>query len=202
MSSHRTDRRSAILDAVVDLLAAEGLAGVTHRAADAAAGLPPGSSTYYFPKKAELVRAAAAHLAAELEKDCDDLRIAFADVTARRGLEAAIDEAARGLVASAARGRRLLLARIELAMAAARHPDLADMGPRLAAAARRPIEFFVGLVSARAGGVPMDTYVGLIDGIALMHATGQGPEPTADQVAAVLRALAKDGAPDAAAPAP
>lgn len=39
MSTRRADRRSLILD----LLASKGLAGVTHRAADAAAGIPPGS---------------------------------------------------------------------------------------------------------------------------------------------------------------
>lgn len=194
MSSHQPDRRSAILDAVVDLLAAKGLAGVTHRAADAAAGIPPGSSTYYFPKKSDLLRAAASHLAAELEKDCDDLQIAFAEIASQQGVDAAINKAAGELVTSATHGRRLLLARIELTLAAAREPGLADIGPRLAAAARRPIEFFVGLISNGTSEVPVETYVGLIDGIGLMHATGQGPEPTTDQVTAVLRSLARDEA--------
>jgi DNA-binding transcriptional regulator YbjK len=195
MSSHTKSRRSAILDAVIGLLAEKGLAGVTHRAADLAAGLPQGSSSYYFPKKSELVRAAASRLADELGKDCDDLQIAFAEVTATRGLEAAIAHAAQGLIASADRGKRLLLARIELTLAAARDDDLSDVGDELAAAARRPIEFFVGLISGGASAVPMETYVGLIDGIALTYATGQGPEPTADQVAAVLRSLTRDGRP-------
>jgi DNA-binding transcriptional regulator YbjK len=198
MSSHPKDRRSAILDAVIGLLAERGLAGVTHRAADLAAGLPQGSSGYYFARKSDLIRAAASRLADELARDCDDLQIGFAEVAAKQGLEVAIGHAAQGLVASAARGRRLLLARIELTMAAARDPDLADVGHDLAAAARRPIEFFVGLISGGRSAVPVDTYVGLIDGIALMHATGQGPEPTADQVAAVLRSLTRDGAPPAA----
>jgi DNA-binding transcriptional regulator YbjK len=123
---------------VIGLLADRGLAGVTHRAADAAAGLPQGSSSYYFPRKSALLRAAASHLAAERERDCDDLQIAFAGAAARRGLEAAIGDAARGLVASAGRGRRLLLARIELTLTAARDDALADLGDALAAGARRP----------------------------------------------------------------
>jgi hypothetical protein len=87
----------------------------------------------------------------------------------------------------------LFLARIELTMAAARRADLAGVGEQLTAAARRPIAFFLKLIAdggaeARAD-VPIETCAGLIDGIGLMHATGQGPKPTTDQVAAVFRSI-------------
>jgi len=52
-------RREVILNGVIELLATRGLEGVTHRAVDEIAGLPQGSSTYYFPKKAALLIAAA-----------------------------------------------------------------------------------------------------------------------------------------------
>ena len=189
MSIQVKDRRTAILDAVIQLLATKGLSGVTHRAADMQAGLPQGSTTYYFPKKTALLREAAAHLAQELEKDCDDLQIAFADVAAKQGMAAAIDLAAQGLLASADKGKELLLARIELTLAAARDEDLSDVGERLSVAARRPIEFFVNLVTGGQNTVPMETCVGLIDGVALMYVTGQGPKPTVAQVSTVLRSL-------------
>lgn len=192
MSSQRKNRRTAILNAVIKLLAEKGIAGVTHRATDAAAELPQGSTTYYFPKKIELIRAAAAQLALELEKDCDDLQIAFAGVAAKQGLEAAIDQAAQGLIASADQGKQLLLARLELTMAAARNDDLSDIGERLSAAGRRPIEFFVGLISGGNSDVPIETCVGIIDGIAMMYAAGQGPQPTTKQVAAVIRSLVRN----------
>lgn len=195
MSSQHTDRRSTILDAVIRLLAERGLAGVTHRATDAAAGLPQGSSTYYFPRKSELLRAAASHLALALEKDCGALQIGFAEVAAKQGLDAAIDYVAGELVASADQTKYLLLARLELTLAAARDDDLSDVGDRLSVAARRPIEFFVSLISDDSSKVPVDTCVGLIDGISLMHATGQGPQPTTDQVASVLRSLVREETP-------
>lgn len=99
-------------------------------------------------------------------------------------------------MASAGRGRRLLLARLELTLAAARDDALADLSDALAAA-RRPIAFVLGLVSNGATAAPLETCVGLIDGIGLMHATGQAPEPSAEQVAAVLRLLARGEAPPA-----
>ncbi|MGB1026107.1 MAG: TetR/AcrR family transcriptional regulator, partial [Rhodospirillaceae bacterium] len=64
----------AILDATISLLARAGLDGVTHRAVDAQAGLPQGSTSYYFAKKSALLMAAAEHLATLLGKDCDALQ--------------------------------------------------------------------------------------------------------------------------------
>jgi hypothetical protein len=59
----------------------------------------------------------------------------------------------------------------------------------LTAAARRPIEFFLKLISDGRADVPIETCAGLIDGITLMYATGQGPKPTTDQIAAVFRSI-------------
>ncbi|ACG74191.1 transcriptional regulator, TetR family [Anaeromyxobacter sp. K] len=188
-SADRSDRRIVILEAVLELLATRGLEGVTHRAADDAAGLPQGSTTYYFPKKTALLVAAADHLAALLEKECDELQVGFAERAARQGLDAAIAYVADELAAYADDTRHLFLARVELTMAAARREDLAGVGERLTAAARRPIAFFVKLISHGRADAPIETCAGLIDGITLMYAIGQGPRPTTEQVSAVLRAV-------------
>ena len=189
MSTHKPDRRESILNVVIELLASRGLEKVTHRAVDEAAGLPQGSSTYYFPKKAALLSAAAEHLAAILEKDCDDLQVGFAERAAQQGMEAAVTYVAEEVVTYAQDSRHLFLARMELPLAAARREELAGVGERLTAAARRPIEFFLRLVSKGSGDAAIKTCAGLIDGIALMHATGQGPKPTSDQIAAVVRSV-------------
>ena len=194
MSSPPKERRTIILDAVIMLLAKAGVAGVTHRAADAAAGLPPGSSTYYFPKKADLLRSTALHLAAELEKDCDELQIAFADVVAKQGLTSAIEYVSRQLVASLEQAKYLQLARIELTLAAARSDELPGVAKRLSVAGRRPIEFFISLICDGQRETPIEECVGLIDGIALNYVTGQGLQPTADQVATVLRSIVRSSA--------
>jgi DNA-binding transcriptional regulator YbjK len=182
-------RREVILNGVIELLATRGLEGVTHRAVDEIAGLPQGSSTYYFPKKAALLIAAAQHLAQILEKDCDELQVGFAETAAKQGLDAAVAYVATELVAYADNSRHLFLARMELTMASARREDLAGVGTELTAAARRPIEFFLKLISDGRDDVPIETCAGLIDGITLMYATGQGPKPTTDQIAAVFRSI-------------
>ena len=74
-------------------------------------------------------------------------------------------------------------------MAAARRPQLAKIGTALTLAARRPLEFFLALIAEGRRDVPVETCAGLIDGIALMHVTGQGPKPTLDQIRAVFRAV-------------
>ncbi|WP_193366944.1 TetR/AcrR family transcriptional regulator [Pelagibius marinus] len=189
MSTPKPDRRETILNAVVELLATRGLEGVTHRAVDEAAGLPQGSSTYYFPKKAGLLSAAAQHLATVLEKDCDELQVGFAERAAKQGMDAAVSYVAEEVIAYAEDSRHLFLARMELTLAAARRDDLKGVGEQLTAAARRPIEFFLRLISEGKDDVAIDTCAGLVDGIALMHATGQGPKPTTDQIAAVVRSI-------------
>ena len=189
MSTAKPARRDVILDAVIALLATRGLEGVTHRAVDEAAGLPLGSTTYYFPKKAALLVAASRHLARLLEKDCDTLQVGFAERAAKHGMDAAATYVAEELVSYADASRHLFLARMELTLAAARRDDLADVGRALTAAARRPIAFFLRLISEGRTDVPIETCAGLIDGITLMYATGQGPKPTTDQVATVFRAV-------------
>lgn len=185
----RPDRRETILNAVIELLASRGLEGVTHRAVDEVARLPQGSSTYYFPKKAALLQAAATQLATLLEEECDELQVGFAERVATQGMEAAVNYVAEEVIAYAEDSRQLFLARIELTLAAARRDDLAGVGEQLTAAARRPIAFFLRLISDGRADVAIDTCAGLVDGIALMHATGQGPKPTAEQIAAVVRSI-------------
>ncbi|WP_020592795.1 TetR/AcrR family transcriptional regulator [Kiloniella laminariae] len=182
-------RRESILNSVIELLAVRGLEGVTHRAVDEIAKLPQGSTTYYFPKKALLLIAASQHLAELLEKDCDELQVGFAEKAAKCGLCAAVEYVAEELVTYTDASRHLFLARMELTMAAARREELADVGEKLTAAARRPIEFFLKLISEGREDVPIETCAGLIDGITLMYATGQGPKPTTDQVATVFRSI-------------
>ncbi len=185
----KADRRSIILDAVISLLASHGLEGVTHRRVDEVAGLPQGSTTYYFPKKTGLLLAGADHLAALLGKDCDELQLGFADIVAQQGMDAAIAYVGEELVSYAESARSLFLARVELTMASARREDLAGVGDELAVASRRPIAFFLTLMDRGRTDMSIETCAALIDGITLMYVTGQGPKPTSDQIREVFRAI-------------
>ncbi|MFS8181119.1 TetR/AcrR family transcriptional regulator [Pseudovibrio denitrificans] len=185
----KTARRESILHGGIQVLATKGLGGLTHRAVDQQANLPQGSSSYYFPKKVNLLIAVSEFLAAQLEEDCVELQVAFSQLTAEHGLDAAKDLFVQELLDYLGTSRHLFLARIELTLAAAHNPELVGVGEKLTTAARRPIAFFLKLISNGKEDGPIETCSGLIDGITLMHAIGQGPKPTADQISAVFHSL-------------
>ncbi|MDV6260354.1 TetR/AcrR family transcriptional regulator [Rhodococcoides yunnanense] len=56
------DRRTAIADAALGIVARDGLRALTHRAIDSALEYPAGSTSYYFRTKADLLAAVAARL--------------------------------------------------------------------------------------------------------------------------------------------
>ena len=53
-----TSRRDLLIDSALDVIAAHGVAGTTHRRVAAAAGVPLGSTTYYFADLGDLLGAA------------------------------------------------------------------------------------------------------------------------------------------------
>ncbi|MGW7428808.1 TetR/AcrR family transcriptional regulator [Streptomyces sp. NPDC054861] len=122
------DRRTVIADAAITTVARAGLRGLTHRAVDAAADLPAGSTSYYFRNRTALITACYERL---LQLDLQD--VGDAEWTpADRG------QAAEALAVMLHRwlttGRERQLARIELTIEAARQPSLqgslADAGRR------------------------------------------------------------------------
>ncbi|NGM13416.1 TetR family transcriptional regulator [Verrucosispora sp. WMMA2044] len=108
-----TERRTVIADAAITTLARAGGRGLTHRAVDRQAGLPMGSTSYYFRTRADLLRAAVDRLA-ELDE------AAIAPATA--GTLAA--DLARVLDRLLGADRERLLARYELALESVRRPEL------------------------------------------------------------------------------
>jgi len=56
------DRRTLVADAALDVVAAHGMKGLTHRAVDAASGSPAGTTSNYFRTRAALVAAAVDRL--------------------------------------------------------------------------------------------------------------------------------------------
>ncbi len=53
-----TGRRTALADAAIQVLGERGLRALTHRAVDAAAGLPAGTCSYHYPNRRTLLDAA------------------------------------------------------------------------------------------------------------------------------------------------
>lgn len=68
------ERRSALADAGIRVLATEGARGLTHRAVDAEAGTPRGTASNYFPTRDDLISALVARIGERLAPEPDPSR--------------------------------------------------------------------------------------------------------------------------------
>ena len=115
-------RRQRLLDAALHVIADDGLRGLTHRAVDRRAGLPEGSCSAYLRTRRALQAALTEHVADTLLADVDAVAHDLACASEPDGVAAALDLFQRWLDQ-----RELLVARLELTMAASRDPELADL---------------------------------------------------------------------------
>lgn len=176
------ERKRKILETTLSILANEGLANLTHRAVDARAELPAGSTTYYFSKKIDLIAGAADYLAQLMEDDCRTVKERFAELIAEDKRDEAIDFVADDLLEFSRTKSDWLLARFELTLSGARNQELRPIADRLSAAAQQPIAFFLQLLSQELSSHQVESCMGILDGLAMIAATGQGPTPTKEQI--------------------
>jgi DNA-binding transcriptional regulator YbjK len=191
-------RRTDIADAAIATLARDGMRGLTHRAADRAAGLPEGSASYYFRTRRALLQATVERLA-ELDA---------ADVPAlpRHDLDAFAGAAAGLLQSWVTTGRQRQLARYELALEATRRPELR----KVLAAAGAGLRAMIAERFAAAGvSQPEDraqVFAALLDGLIFGQIAGSGTRQlTAAELRATIGVLltaltGSAGTPDPAAP--
>ncbi|MFL6075241.1 MAG: TetR/AcrR family transcriptional regulator [Mycobacteriales bacterium] len=186
------DRREVLADAAIEVIAAHGMRGLTHRAVDAEAGVPPGSTSYYFRTRQALIDAVVHRL---LALDTADLAAAPPPAPGA-GLEWIATVAAESLDRWLVTGRSRLLARYACMLEAGRDPAL-----RETLAAGAPFRAMAADLLARAGAADADRaardLVACVDGLLFDRLAGYsattGPRPgTADHRAALtatLRAL-------------
>ncbi|WP_432942986.1 TetR/AcrR family transcriptional regulator [Kribbella sp. CA-253562] len=115
------ERRAAIADAAIHLVATRGLRGLTHRAVDTEAGLPPGSTSYYLRTRDALLTACVSRM---LERDLAAAPPAVADAG---GSSDETADLLSGMVLQLIRHRAEdQLARYELSLEASRRPEVLD----------------------------------------------------------------------------
>ncbi len=146
-----TRRRAALADAAIEVLGTAGIHKLSHRAVDERAGLPAGTAANYFPRRDDLLAAAAERVA---QLHVAEMTAADRAATAARGgSSAGPDTLARLLGVSlhdaATRNRTRYLAAYELALESTRQPALAGAMARLGAGALE-----VTLAEHRALGLP------------------------------------------------
>ena len=123
----KVDRREALLDAAITVVAEQGMRGLTHRAVETQAGLPHGSTTYYFGTRHDLVVALMQHMAETgrraVEPIARQLTLAMAD----RSREFDVDTVADGLIQWIDVAASMELARYELQVTSARDPEMKQL---------------------------------------------------------------------------
>ncbi|WP_244932007.1 TetR/AcrR family transcriptional regulator [Nocardioides sp. W7] len=177
-------RRRALLDAALQVLAEQGLRGLTHRAVDRQASLPEGSCSAYLRTRKALLTALTEYVAASLADDVDAIASELA------GLPHDVDTARKvGSVAQMFLGwlahPEMLLARQELTIEATRDPDLAAV---LETARTGLVDVVDGILRTRGkdhGPERAEWLVASLDGILLAALL----KPTADRAGFLARAL-------------
>jgi DNA-binding transcriptional regulator YbjK len=166
-----SERRDLIADAAITALAAGGMRGFTHRAVDRAAGLPEGSTSYYFRTRESLIFAVLARMAELDTADIGNLP-ALGGVV---GLEELSDLVAALIQRWLGAGRDRTLARYELTLESTRRPELRA---KMAEYGSRFLEMAEGMLTAAGVAEPRrrgKALVVFLDGLVHHQVAGPGP---------------------------
>lgn len=114
------ERRTALVDAAIDVLAHEGARGLTFRAVDARAGVPLGTSSNYFASRDDLFMQAASRISSRMTPDAAKVEHAMRPEPSRELVVSLM----RWLVQRMTDDRAGYLAMLELRLEATRRPAL------------------------------------------------------------------------------
>ncbi|MEW2353629.1 TetR/AcrR family transcriptional regulator [Spirillospora sp. NPDC029432] len=174
----RSSRAELVAETAVTLLAERGMRGLTHRAVDEAAGLPPGAAS-----NVARTRAALLDLTLERLNELEERQLAASAAAPLPSDRAgAVELVARLLHAQLTQDRRRTLARYELALEATRRPELRA---RYDASGRRFREPAAALMAALGSADPEYDGRRLViytEGVTFYALAGAGPEPTLDEL--------------------
>lgn len=174
----KSPRAELVAETTLTLLAERGMRGLTHRAVDEAAALPPGSAS-------NVARTRAALLALALERlnELEERQFAAAGpLPERPGRHVLIEAVARLLHAQLTEDRRRTLARYELALEATRRPELRTLYDE---SGRRFRNLAIALMTAAGSSAP-DRHgrqlVMFCEGVMFYVLAGAGTEPTLEEL--------------------
>ncbi|MFB6515195.1 TetR/AcrR family transcriptional regulator [Streptomyces virginiae] len=136
-----SDRRTLLADAALDVLADEGMRGLTHRAVDRRAGMPPGTTSAYFRTRAALLAGLVTRL---VQVDQAELQAMAEELPPLRTVGELVD----GMVALTRQrltgeGRRRSLARYACAVESVRDPELREILVPRENAGREAVRLFL-----------------------------------------------------------
>jgi TetR/AcrR family transcriptional regulator, regulator of biofilm formation and stress response len=154
-------RREQILEATLRVIGRSGRQAVTHRAVAEEAGVPLGSTTYYFESRDDLLRQALEHVAAseveryrELGEDLRRIK------SARELADRLIDE-----LVAAAQDRIAYIAEYELWLEAGRRPELREAATSWCDAEQRSVAGAMEALGSTDPATDASLVVAAIDGL-------------------------------------
>jgi DNA-binding transcriptional regulator YbjK len=154
-------RREQILEAALRVIGRSGRHAVTHRAVAEEAGVPLGSTTYYFDSRDDLLRQALEHVAASeaerYDKRADELRNVK---TPRELADRLIDE-----LVSAAEDRIAYIAEYEIWLEAGRRPELREAAQSWCDAEQRSVAVGIEALGSSDPATDASLVVAAIDGL-------------------------------------
>ncbi|MFG3527090.1 TetR/AcrR family transcriptional regulator [Streptomyces sp. NPDC047917] len=191
-----TDRRTVLADAAIHVLAEEGMRGLTHRAVDRAAALPPGTTSAYFRTRqallTALVRRLVAQDQAELQAAGEQARVPRAAAELTDGLAGFVERRLTG------EGRQRSLARYACAVESVRHPELREILVPRQNAARAAVRAFLhaqGVADAEGRTL---TLLACVDGLVFDRLVGGGGAVLREEIAGLVAAALRDPGGEAA----
>ncbi|MDN0198777.1 TetR family transcriptional regulator C-terminal domain-containing protein [Streptomyces sp. S.PNR 29] len=166
------DRRTVLADAAIDVLAETGMRGLTHRAVDRAANLPPGTTSAYYRTRQALLTALVRRLVA---LDQAELQA----IGERTPVPRDAEELVAGIAAFVERrltgeGRRRSLARYACAVESVHHPELREILVPRENAARQVVQDFLAARRLPDAEERTVTLLACVDGLVFDRLVGGG----------------------------
>lgn len=180
-----TTRREAICDAAIGVIARDGLRGLTHRAVDRAAGLPEGSTSYYFRTRLALLTGVTERLLVLDLADAPSISLAAID------LDSMAELTTRMVTHWTGPGRERMLARYEISLESVRNQSLRSHLRQTGAALREAAAAFFAAAGAPDAPRLGRDFVAMLDGLIYDQLAGAGgPRSAADLRATIGQMLA------------
>jgi AcrR family transcriptional regulator len=179
-----TTRRDALCDAAIGVIAREGMRGLTHRAVDRAAGVPEGSTSYYFRTRLALVVGVTERL---LALDLADA--AAAPPVTALDLDTFADFICQVVAHWIGPGRERMLARYEISLESVRHPELRARFLATGAALRTSIAETIAQLGAPDPPRAARDFAAMLDGLIYDQLAGAGGPRSATDLRATIRRM-------------
>ncbi|GAA3090896.1 TetR/AcrR family transcriptional regulator [Streptomyces roseofulvus] len=158
-----SDRRTLLADAALDVLADEGIRGLTHRAVDRRAGLPSGTTSAYYRTRAALLTGLVTRL---VQRDQAELHTMAEELPPLRTVDELVDGMARLAHARlTGEGRRRSLARYACTVESVRDPELRELLVPRENAGREAVRLFLSTHGAPDVETRTHTLLTCVDGL-------------------------------------